>query len=115
MEDLTGALIGGTFRIQGKLAEGGMGTVYRALDEKLDRPVALKVMKPDLQQDGEFLERFTREAKALASLLHPALAVVYAFGEERGTVYLALELVEGKTLHSMLHDEGQLLSVRRAC
>lgn len=115
MEDLTGALVGGTFRVHGKLAEGGMGTVYRAIDEKLDRPVALKVMKPDMVADAEFLERFSREAKALASLQHPALAIVYAFGEEQGLVFMALELVEGKTLHVLVHEEAQRLSPRRAC
>jgi serine/threonine-protein kinase len=113
-EDLTGELIGGAYRVQGLLAEGGMGTIYRALDEKLDRPVALKVMRADLEHDPEFSERFVREAKALASVLHPGLAVVFSFGEDRGLAYLALELVEGKTLYSII-EQNHRLPPRRAC
>jgi serine/threonine-protein kinase len=114
LEDLVGSLVGGTFRIQGPLAEGGMGVVYRALDEKLERPVALKVMKPDISQDPEFSERFTREAKSMAKVLHPALPVVFAFGEENGVAYMAIELVEGKTLHALIEQSG-VLGFRRAC
>lgn len=114
LDDLTGSLVGGVFRVQARLAEGGMGTVYRALDEKLDRPVALKVMKPDLSVDPEFTERFSREAKAMASLMSPSLPVVYAFGEDLGLAFMALELVEGKTLYSLI-EQRTLIPFRRAC
>jgi eukaryotic-like serine/threonine-protein kinase len=114
VEDLVGALVGGVYRIQARLAEGGMGTVYRAMDEKLERPVALKVMKADVSADPEFSERFVREAKAMAKLLSPSLPVVYAFGEDLGLAYIALELVEGTTLHSLIEQRG-VLSFRRAC
>ncbi len=113
-DELLGALIGGVFRVQARLAEGGMGMVYRALDEKLDRPVALKVMKPDLGLDPEWSERFSREAKAMARLLHPSLPVVYAFGEDQGLAFMALELVEGKTLHTLI-EHYKMLPFRRAC
>lgn len=118
MDDLIGALVGGVFRVQAQLAEGGMGTVYRALDEKLDRPVALKVMKEDLVDDPEFSERFVREAKAMASVTHPGFPTVYAFGEddlqERGRfAFMAIELCEGATLHNII--EATLVPIRRAC
>jgi eukaryotic-like serine/threonine-protein kinase len=113
-DEMIGALVGGVFRVQARLAEGGMGTVFRALDEKLDRPVALKIMKPDLVDDSEWSERFVREAKAMARLVHPSLPVVFAFGEDQGFAYLALELVEGKTLHSLI-EHYRVLPLRRAC
>ncbi|MEZ0229692.1 MAG: serine/threonine-protein kinase, partial [Planctomycetota bacterium] len=113
-DELVVALVGGVFRIQLRLAEGGMGTVYRALDEKLDRPVALKIMKPNLVEDPEWIQRFEREAKAMARLLHPSLPVVFAFGEDQGLAFLALELVDGRTLHSVI-DQAKLLPIRRAC
>ncbi len=114
MSDLVGTVVGGSFRVTGKIAEGGMGTVYRAVDEKLDRPVALKVIKPTLARSPEFAERFAREAKALASVLHPALATIFAFGEDEGLVYMALELVEGEPLHEVIFAAGCVLPVRRA-
>ncbi|HZU96254.1 MAG TPA: serine/threonine-protein kinase [Planctomycetota bacterium] len=113
LQALVGTLVGGTFRIKAVIATGGMGTIYRATDEKLDRPVALKVMRPDLTHDPEFVERFEREAKAMASVLHPGLPIVFAYGEDQALAYMALELVDGKTLHELI--QGGILSERRAC
>lgn len=91
-----------------------MGSVFRALDEKLDREVALKVILPELSQSAEFAERFALEAKALASVLHPSLAVVYAFGDHDGQYFMAQELVEGKPLHELIHATGVLTCARAA-
>jgi class 3 adenylate cyclase len=94
----------GGFVLQEKLGEGGMGTVYRALDERLQRAVALKVLAPELAADARFVERFTREARALASLNSPYVAQIYAIGEAGQPPYFAMEFVEGPTLRQHLRQ-----------
>jgi serine/threonine-protein kinase len=111
-EPLVGTLIDRTYRVREKIADGGMGTVYLAVDEKLERRVALKVIKPELGRSAEFVTRFVREAKALASVSHPSLAIVYSFGEDQGLLYMALELVEGAPLHRIIHEQGMLPQAR---
>jgi serine/threonine protein kinase len=90
------------FRIEAKLGEGGMGVVYRATDEKLRRPVALKVLPEDFARDDERRRRFLREARSAAAVTHANIATVYEVGEVDGRIYIAMELVEGESLRQRL-------------
>ncbi|MFC5041319.1 Stk1 family PASTA domain-containing Ser/Thr kinase [Ornithinimicrobium kibberense] len=90
-----------------------MATVYRARDLRLDRPVALKVMRPDLAADEQFVGRFVVEARTAARLSHPHVVPVYDQGRDDGVVFLAMELVEGRTLRDVI-DEHAPLSLRAA-
>jgi tetratricopeptide (TPR) repeat protein/tRNA A-37 threonylcarbamoyl transferase component Bud32 len=90
------------FRILAKIGEGGMGVVYRAEDVHLRRPVALKVLPPDVVGSEERRARFLREARAAAAVPHPNIATIYEIGEADGVVFIAMELVEGTTLRSRL-------------
>jgi hypothetical protein len=92
----------GTFEITGQLGVGGMGEVYRAADTKLGREVALKTLPASLADDADRLARFEREAKLLASLNHAHIAAVHSLDEHDGTLYIAMELVEGVTLEEKL-------------
>jgi Tol biopolymer transport system component/predicted Ser/Thr protein kinase len=103
----------GTYRVEKLLGTGGMGEVYLARDLKLDRMVALKVLPWQFVVDGDRLSRFRREARALSSLNHPNLVTIYEVGEAEGLHFIAMELVEGKTL-SLLRDKlnlKELLSI----
>jgi serine/threonine protein kinase len=102
----TGTTVG-VFEILAPLGAGGMGEVYRAKDQRLGREVALKVMPEEMASDEALLARFEQEAKVLASLNHPNIAVIYGLEETEDTLLLVLELVEGKTLSEGL-DEGPL-------
>src|SRR5271170_7350704 len=88
----------GPYEIQSPLGAGGMGEVYRATDPKLQREVALKVLAPDFADDREWMSRFQREARVLASLNHPHIAAIYGLEESNGVRAIAMELVEGPTL-----------------
>jgi serine/threonine-protein kinase len=99
--DLVGRTLG-HFKIESRLGAGGMGIVYRASDEKLRRQVALKVLPPALIGDEERRQRFFREARSAAAITHPNIATVYEIGEADGQVFIAMELVEGKTLRERL-------------
>src|SRR5215472_12495326 len=101
----------GFYRIEERLGEGGMGVVYRAIDTKLGRSVALKIIKPELLQD-EGLTRFEREAGLLASLNHPHIAAIHGMEESGGTQFLVLEYVAGPTLADRLLRGA--LSIREA-
>jgi serine/threonine-protein kinase len=97
----------GRYRIVGKLGQGGMGVVYRAQDDQLGRVVALKVLSRDLAEDQRFLERFRREGRSAALVNHPNVTRCHEAGEERGKLFLALELVTGGSLADKL-DRGPL-------
>ncbi|MGE9808038.1 Stk1 family PASTA domain-containing Ser/Thr kinase [Janibacter sp. G1551] len=105
---LVGELIDGRYAVQRHLADGGMAAVYLATDTRLDREVALKVMRPELARDEEFVTRFRREARSIARLSHPHVVQVHDQGEDRGHAFLALEYVPGRTLRQVLTDEGAL-------
>ena len=92
----------GPYEILSRLRSGGMGEVYRAYDAKLEREVALKVLPPDFADDPTLLTRFRREAHVLASLNHPNIVTIYDIGQDGRTVYIAMELVDGKPLDEVL-------------
>jgi len=99
--DLVGKRLG-RYRIASLLGKGGMGVVYYAQDEKLRRPVALKVLPPSLVGDPDRRRRFLREARSAAAVTHPGVAAVYDVGEDAGQVFLAMEYVPGSTLRALL-------------
>ncbi|HSI93935.1 MAG TPA: Stk1 family PASTA domain-containing Ser/Thr kinase [Jiangellaceae bacterium] len=103
-----GRLVDGRYRVEAPLARGGMATVYRALDTRLERAVALKVMHPELAIDDEFVARFIGEARSAARLSHPNVVGVFDQGEDAGSVFLAMEYIEGRTLRQVLRDRGPL-------
>ncbi len=105
---LIGRTLDGRYRVLSRIAEGGMATVYLAVDERLEREVALKVMRPHLVHDETFVSRFRREARSAAALSHPNVVAVYDQGEDDGQVFLAMELVPGVTLRDVLNEEGSL-------
>jgi eukaryotic-like serine/threonine-protein kinase len=92
----------GPYEIIAPLGVGGMGEVYRALDTKLDRQVAVKVLPERLADDPQALARFEREAKALAALSHPNILAIHDFGRDQGVTYAVSELLEGETLRQRL-------------
>ncbi len=98
-------MIGGTlkhYKIEALLGRGGMGEVYKARDVRLDRPVALKVISPDLTTDPERKARFLREARAAAAVSHPAIAQVYDIDEAEGGTFIAMEFVDGLTVRQLV-------------
>lgn len=105
---LVGRLIDGRYRILSHLADGGMASVYVAMDDRLQREVALKVMRPGLAQDPSFVNRFRSEARSAARLNHPNVVAVFDQGEDGGDVFLVMELVRGKTLRQIIHEEAPL-------
>ncbi|MGP4113102.1 Stk1 family PASTA domain-containing Ser/Thr kinase [Streptomyces sp. 4N509B] len=107
-DPLIGRLVDGRYRVEERIAVGGMATVYRATDLRLDRVVALKVMHPSLAEDGGFVERFIREARSVARLDHPNIVGVLDQGTDEGYVYLAMEYVAGCTLRDALRERGSL-------
>lgn len=107
-DPLVGQVLDGRYRVDGRIAVGGMATVYRAVDTRLDRVLALKVMHPALATDSVFVERFIREAKSVARLAHPNVVGVFDQGAEGAYVYLAMEYVEGCTLRDVLRERGAL-------
>lgn len=105
----------GMYRIRKLLGKGGMGMVFLAEDLSLCRPVALKVIKPSLQTDAQAWPRFLREARAMAAIKNDHLVTVYQVGQEGQTIFLAMELLEGRTLESWIehHPQPKLLDIIR--
>lgn len=118
MSPRVGVTLSGRYRLQRLIATGGMGQVWEAVDSRLGRRVAVKVLKQEFSQDPEFIERFRAEARTTAMLNHPGIAAVHDYGEsqldgEGRTAYLVMELVNGEPLNSVLKRTGRL-SLRHA-
>ena len=105
---MIGTLLNERFRLEEKIGSGGMSTVYRAWDPTLERWVAIKLMHRDISEEPDQLERFRREARAVARLSHPHVVTVIDFGEDEGTPYIVLEYVEGETLKDRIKRMGRL-------
>lgn len=105
---LIGEVVDGRYLVLELIATGGMASVYRAVDTRLDRDVALKVMKPHLVHDESFVTRFKREARAAARLSHPHIVSTFDQGEDAGRVWLAMEYVPGQTLREVVQEQGAL-------
>ncbi|MEN9758361.1 MAG: hypothetical protein RL270_313 [Actinomycetota bacterium] len=116
MSDLTGELIDNRYLLQRLIASGGMASIYSALDTRLDRPVAVKIMHAHLANDEAFVSRFIKEAKATAALSHPNIVSIQDQGWNQGgppAVFIVMELVEGTTLRDLL-NESSPLSIEQA-
>lgn len=107
-DPLVGAVLDGRYRVEVMIATGGMSAVYRGLDLRLDRPVALKIMDSRYAGDNQFLTRFQREARAVARLKDPGLVAVYDQGIDGQHPFLVMELIEGGTLRELLRERGPM-------
>jgi serine/threonine-protein kinase len=106
---MIGRLIGGRYRLIAPLGEGGMATIWRALDEQLDREVAVKLLREQYGTDAGFAARFRQEARAAGSLAHPNIVPVYDYGTDTdGAQYIVMQLVEGDDLATILRERGSL-------
>jgi serine/threonine-protein kinase len=103
-----GLLLDGRYRLEERIATGGMGDVWRAVDETLRRDVAVKVLRPDTATDSGFAERFRAEARHMGVLTHPNIGTVHDFGDDQGTAYLVMEYLEGEPLSSIIRDQAPL-------
>lgn len=108
-----GVILSERYEIIARIGSGGMADVYKAQDHKLNRLVAIKVMKAEFREDTGFVQRFQKEAQAAAKLSHPNVVNVYDVGEDRGLYYIVMELVEGITLKNYIQKKGKL-SVKEA-
>src|ERR671922_634419 len=109
-----GTLLNDRFRLEEKIGTGGMSTVYRAFDPTLERWVAIKLMHRDISTDPDQLERFRREARAVARLNHPHVVTVIDAGEDDGAPYIVFEYVAGETLKDRIRRMGQRLPITEA-
>jgi serine/threonine-protein kinase len=108
-DSLVGTTLAGKYRIDARLNEGGMGTVYRGCHVLMDKTVAIKVLRPSLAADEKIVARFSREARAASRITHPNAISVTDFGEdESGHVFLVMEYLSGKTLRHVIREEGPL-------
>ena len=109
----TGMIIAERYEILGKIGTGGMADVYKAKDHKLNRFVAVKVLKPEFREDTTFIRKFRSEAQAAAVLTHPNIVNVFDVGDDNGVYYIVMELIEGITLKEYISKKGKL-SVKEA-
>jgi len=107
-ESVVGRVLDGRYRVLSHIADGGMASVYLALDERLDREVAVKIMRHSLTRDETFVSRFRREARSAARLSHPNVVAVFDQGADDGDMFLTMEYVPGRTLREVLSNEGPL-------
>jgi serine/threonine-protein kinase len=108
MSTLLGTILSGRYRLEARIGAGGMSTVYRALDETLERRVAIKLLNREVSSDSDELERFRREARAVAQLSHPHIVGVIDAGEDDSRPYIVFEYVEGETLKERIRRLGPL-------
>ena len=112
-DSLVGTTLAGKYRIDARLNEGGMGTVYRGCHVLMDKTVAIKVLRPSLAADEKIVARFSREARAASRITHPNAISVTDFGEdETGHVFLVMEFLSGRTLRHVIREEGPLSLAR---
>ncbi len=108
-DSLLGQTLAGKYRIDERLSEGGMGTVYKGTHVLMDKTVAVKVLRPSLAADEKIVARFSREARAASKISHPHALSVTDFGEDKnGTVFLVMEYVDGRTLKDIIRQEGPM-------
>jgi hypothetical protein len=107
----SGALVAGRYRVEALLGRGGMGVVYRAVQLPMERPIALKLLRPELVDDPRARARFEREARVASALPHPSAVAIHDFGDHDGTAYLAMELVLGTGLRSIV-EAGRVPTAR---
>src|SRR6476661_1087322 len=112
--DAVRAAVGGHYTVERLLGQGGMGAVYLGRDVTLDRPVAIKVIKPDVAANDVIRDRFLQEARSVAKLRHPNIVSVYSAGESNGLLYFAMELVEGESLRELMEKAGGRLPHNQA-
>ena len=106
--NLEGSVIGNRYKILEKIGNGGMATVYKALDQILNRYVAVKILREEFTTDEEFIKRFNAEAQSAARLTHPNIVSVYDVGQEYNVYYIVMELIQGKTLKEIIDEDGFL-------
>jgi hypothetical protein len=102
------SLLAGRYELRALVGRGGMGEVYEAVDRQLDRTVAVKVLRPELAADRRFLSRFRREARTSARLSHPDIVAVHDIGEDDGRAFIVMEFVPGRTLGTIVHEDGPI-------
>ena len=107
-----GTMLGGRYRLDERIAGGGMGDVWRATDEVLGRTVAVKVLLQALVEEPGFAERFRGEARTMATINHPGVVDVYDYGNENDTAFLVMEYIEGDALSRTLSRVGRLTPAR---
>ena len=111
-DPLIGVLVDKRYLIETRVARGGMATVYQAMDSRLERPVAIKIMHPHLAEDAEFTKRFIQEARQAARLAHPNIVNVFDQGQEGAITFIVMEYLPGITLRDLLNDFGALTAAQ---
>jgi eukaryotic-like serine/threonine-protein kinase len=107
-------ILNNRYEVHSRIGRGGMADVYLARDLQLDRPVAVKVLFPEYANDGNFVERFRREAQAAANLTHPNIVSIFDWGQQGSTYFIVMEYVNGQTLADIVRTDGQLDPIRAA-
>ena len=113
-EDAPPPIYNGRYELRNQVARGGTAQVYLARDLLLDRPVALKVLFPELSTDSSFVDRFRREAQAAANLSHPNIVPVFDWGESERTYFIVMEYVDGQALSTIIRGQAPLPPMRAA-
>lgn len=112
VDALIGRVVDNRYVIERRVAKGGMATVYQAIDQRLERPVAIKIMHPHLAEDEEFTKRFIQEARQAARLAHPNIVNVFDQGQEGAITFIVMEYLPGITLRELLNDFGALTAAQ---
>ena len=107
-DPMVGSVLDDRYEILAKLARGGMATVYRARDRRLQRTVAVKIMRTDLAEDDEFAAKFDREARSAALINHPAVVSIFDQGTSQGQPYIVMEFIDGETLRRLIARDAPL-------